>query len=89
MSRLHNTFGGGAQTNINGLSFENRVTLKIIFENAGYIVNGNMVSSPNPSLPNPIGMLTEKINFIKNFLNKTAYIIKILFQSNYCQMKFL
>lgn len=38
---MHNVYGGGNNTNINGLSFEERTDLKNILRNYGYIVDDN------------------------------------------------
>lgn len=38
MGRIPNVFGGGAQTNINGLQFEQTTSLDEALEEAGYIV---------------------------------------------------
>ena len=67
MSRMHNIFGGGAQTNANGLNFERDTSLDEALISAGYnIENGYVYDKEN----NLIGLSIPKNNLYKNFLEK-------------------
>jgi len=66
MSKKPNIYGGGANTNLNGLSFEERTCLIEAFKNHEQIdVNENNEIIFNGEV---IGFYTEKHNFYKDFL---------------------
>ena len=65
MPRHINTVGGGNQTNINGLAFEQATTLEESLLNAGFIVDENDFVYIGEQ---KIGLLAEKHLFYKNFL---------------------
>ena len=65
MPRRINTVGGGNQTNVNGLAFEQQTTLAEAFENAGVIVTpNNMIYVGEEN----IGKLTAKYDLYKELL---------------------
>lgn len=64
MARTPNTHGGGAQTNKNGLYFEQTTSLDYALTNAGYIVKNYVVYSGE----NPIGMSVPQNHVYTNFL---------------------
>ncbi len=64
MARLPNIHGGGAQTNANGLLFEQTTSLKKALENAGYNVYGVKVYNGNKL----IGLSVPKNNIYSCFL---------------------
>ncbi len=41
--REHNIYGGGAQTNVNGLNFEKNTSLEEALKTAGYKINNSEV----------------------------------------------
>lgn len=63
MSRKPNTFGGGARTNVNGLSFEQTTSLDDALKDAGYRVEEYEVYNKNDK----IGLSVGKINFYNFF----------------------
>jgi len=67
MARIHNTFGGGSQTNTNGLTFERDTSLESAFTNLGYTVNNGQVFD---RCNNIIGLSIPKNNLYKDFLKK-------------------
>jgi len=67
MGRIHNIFGGGSRTNINGLKFERDTSLEEALINAGYIIKRDEVYDRNHNL---IGLSIPKNNLYKNFLEK-------------------
>ena len=69
MSRKPNTFGGGARTNVNGLSFEQTTSLDDALKDAGYRVEEYEVYNKNDK----IGLSVGKINFYNFFLNGIDY----------------
>ena len=78
-----NTYGGGANTNLHGLKFEQDTELKVALENNGYYVNpeDNSVYTPNGEL---VGFNLPKRNIYSffehlNFLEWRNYISKQLF----------
>lgn len=67
MGRMHNIYGGGSQTNKNGLAFERDTSLEEALINAGYVIkSGNVYDKNN----NFIGLSIPKNNLYKNFLEK-------------------
>ncbi len=64
MARTPNQFGGGARTNLNGLSFEQTTSLDDALTNAGYRVNAHKVFNGNTL----IGLSVQKHDFYKHFL---------------------
>ena len=66
MSRKPNTFGGGARTNVNGLSFEQTTSLDDALKDAGYRVEEYEVYNKNDK----IGLSVGKINFYNFFLKE-------------------
>ena len=67
MARMHNIYGGGSQTNKNGLAFERDTSLDEAFIKAGYYIKDNYVYDRND---NRIGLSIPKNNLYKNFLEK-------------------
>lgn len=67
MPKLHNIYGGGAQTNANGLTFERDTSLDEALMEAGYIINDCEVFDKENNL---IGLSIPKNNLYKNFLEK-------------------
>ena len=64
MSRMHNIYGGGSKTNVNGLEFERDTSLDEALENEGYhIVDGDVYDKDS----NLIGISIPKNNLYKNF----------------------
>jgi hypothetical protein len=68
MSRKPNTFGGGARTNVNGLSFEQTTSLDDALKDAGYRVEEYEVYNKNDK----IGLSVGKINFYNFFLKENG-----------------
>ena len=67
MGRAHNIYGGGNQTNVNGLEFERDTSLDEALANEGYrVVDCDVYDSDN----NLIGLSIPKNNLYKNFLEK-------------------
>ena len=67
MGRMHNIYGGGSKTNVNGLEFERDTSLDEALENKGYrIVDGDVYDKDS----NLIGISIPKNNLYKNFLEK-------------------
>lgn len=67
MPRRKNTVGGGNQTNINGLAFEQETTLADALASAGYLLTpNNMIYLGKEKL----GMLAQKNHLYKDFLEK-------------------
>ena len=64
MSRIPNRFGGGAQTNANGLHFEQTTSLNTALTNAGYRVIGHEVYDGTTK----IGLSVQKHDFYRYFL---------------------
>ncbi len=64
MSRVPNRFGGGAQTNINGLFFEQTTSLNVALEEAGYIIEGCNVYAGRDA----IGLSVQKYSLYSKFL---------------------
>ena len=64
MARIANKFGGGAQTNVNGLHFEQTSSLDTAFANAGYHVVRNDVYAGKSK----IGLSVQKHDFYRCFL---------------------
>ena len=67
MLKLHNVYGGGAQTNKNGLLFERDTSLDEAFIESGYIVENFEVYDKEKNL---IGLSIPKNSLYKNFLEK-------------------
>ena len=67
MSRMHNIFGGGSKTNVNGLKFERDTSLDEALIKAGYEINNFEVWDKDNNL---IGLSIPKNNLYKNFLEK-------------------
>ena len=68
MARKANKHGGGAQTNVNGLAFEqNSSIIKMIKKQTNHIVNGNQILDNNGKLK---AEFFEKHTFYKDFLVK-------------------
>lgn len=65
MPRTHNIFGGGAQTNANGLQFERDTSLDEALINAGYSVENNEVKDAEALL---IGLSVQKNKLYSLFL---------------------
>lgn len=66
MGKKANKYGGGAQTNANGLKFEQETSLDEALENAGYYVMGNGVYNKGDER---IGYSTPKRDLYTQFLN--------------------
>ena len=64
MARTPNRFGGGAQTNANGLLFEQTTSLDAALEDAGYDVVGHKVYDGR----NHIGLSVQKNSLYYVFL---------------------
>lgn len=69
MLRTHNIFGGGAQTNINGLQFERDTSLDEALINAGYDVINYEVYDNQGLL---IGLSVQKYKLYSIFLEKNG-----------------
>lgn len=67
MPRKINTVGGGSQTNVNGLAFEQETTLEDALLKAGFILTDDDIIYLGDE---KIGQLVEKNKFYKNFLTK-------------------
>ncbi len=67
MPRKHNIFGGGSQTNSNGLKFERDTSLDEALISAGYKVEESEVFDKNGV---QIGLSIPQNNLYKNFLDK-------------------
>lgn len=65
MVRVHNIFGGGSQTNTNGLSFERDTSLEDALTQAGYNIKNREVYDKND---NKIGLSIPKNSLYKEFL---------------------
>lgn len=65
MARQPNIYGGGAQTNINGLCFEQKTSLNELLETHGFEVINCEVKKDNKL----IGMSVPKRNIYNKFLN--------------------
>ncbi|SDM47727.1 MULTISPECIES: hypothetical protein [Lachnospira] len=65
MPRNINTHGGGSQTNVNGLSFEQGTLLNDALIALGYTISNHQVLDSNNSL---CGLSVEKYKFYNNFL---------------------
>ena len=76
MSRKPNTFGGGARTNVNGLSFEQTTSLDDALKDAGYRVEEYEVYNKNDK----IGLSVGKINFYNFFLKENGidYCVRMI-----------
>ena len=73
MPRKINTVGGGNQTNINGLAFEQQTTLADALIEAGFeLVDDNLIYLGSEQ----IGILVEKNKFYKNFLTPNGVNFK-------------
>lgn len=64
MGKKPNIYGGGAQTNANGLLFEQKTDLNDALRNAGYDVHGVNVFKDNQL----IGLSLSKYNFYSQYL---------------------
>ena len=64
MARVPNRYGGGAQTNANGLLFEQTTSLDVALEDAGYEVIGHKVYDGK----NHIGLSVQKNSLYSVFL---------------------
>ena len=69
MARRHNIYGGGSQTNVNGLQFERDTSLDEALMEAGYIIKNDSVYDKDNNL---IGLSIPKNSLYKNFLEKQA-----------------
>ena len=67
MTRMHNIYGGGSQTNVNGLEFERDTSLNEALTSAGYTIKNEYVFDKDG---NHIGLSIPKNNLYKNFLEK-------------------
>lgn len=67
MARMHNIYGGGSQTNVNGLQFERDTSLDEALIEAGYIIKNDSVYDKDNNL---IGLSIPKNSLYKNFLEK-------------------
>lgn len=67
MARVHNIYGGGSQTNVNGLEFERDTSLNEALIDAGYSITNVYVYDKDG---NNIGLSIPKNNLYKNFLEK-------------------
>lgn len=67
MARMHNIYGGGSQTNKNGLEFERDTSLDEALINAGYTIKDCYIYDKEN---NYIGLSIPKNNLYKNFLEK-------------------
>ena len=67
MTRMHNIYGGGNRTNINGLAFERDTSFNDALEQAGYTIKDDYVFDKNN---NCIGMSIPKNKLYKNYLEK-------------------
>lgn len=74
MSRKPNIFGGGAQTNANGLLFEQTTDLNDALRNAGYTVEGINVFMDNTL----IGYSLSKHSFYKHYLEPNGIDYKTI-----------
>lgn len=64
MPRQPNTHGGGANTNVNGLHFEQTTSLNDTLKGVGYTIDGHLVKRNGQ----PIGLSVPQNNFYKYFL---------------------
>lgn len=67
MKKKHNIFGGGSQTNKNGLSFERDTSLNEALISAGYIIKAEKVYDRNNKI---IGLSIPKNDLYKKYLEK-------------------
>ncbi len=67
MTKKHNIYGGGAQTNANGLEFERDTSLDDALLAAGYTIEESYVYDRDHNI---IGLSIPKNNLYKNFLEK-------------------
>lgn len=67
MTRPHNIYGGGNQTNLNGLEFERDTSLDEAFINKGYTIKDSCVYDKDNNI---IGLSVPQNNLYKNFLEK-------------------
>ena len=67
MSRMHNIFGGGSKTNVNGLKFEWDTSLDEALIKVGYKINNFEVWDKDNNL---IGLSIPKNNLYKIFIEK-------------------
>ena len=67
MTKKHNIYGGGNQTNINGLSFERDTSLEEALMNAEYMIKDSYVYDKEKNM---IGISVPKNSLYKNFLEK-------------------
>ena len=65
MAKKHNTYGGGANTNTNGLSFEERTSLDKLLSDNGYVVHPDYTVSFND---NAVGYSIKKAKLSTIFL---------------------
>jgi hypothetical protein len=68
-----NTYGGGAQTNINGLRFEKKISLDDVLKQAGYDVVDKKVYANNEC----IGLTIPKHSLYKELLNPQGINYKL------------
>ena len=86
MSKMHNIFGGGNQTNINGLKFERDTSLDEALIRAGYtIINGEVFDKDNNLVDNykeellKKGMLEVRCYGVDESTNKSSILtIKLI-----------
>lgn len=78
-----NIYGGGAQTNKNGLAFEQTTSLDSALEASGYSVMNNQVYREGQY----IGISASKHAFTRSFYRQMALTIRRLIQKNGCLMK--
>ena len=80
MARVPNKYGGGAQTNANGLLFEQTTSLDVALEDAGYGVIGHKVYDGK----NLIGFSVQKNSLYSVFLEPNG-----IYYSDYNSKKWL
>ena len=82
MTRIHNSAGGGAQTNANGLSYERKHHLrKAIIESNKYTVDSQEFVI-NTSTNQKVGLLAPKYDFYK-YLKKQGVLWKKIVSKKY------